>query len=389
MLNLRFALTLSLALTMCACTNSVGLGAVSGLGAADASSPTDSSHEADAGSDGFPFVTGTTWQVDEISSVPASYHFAYLIDSDDVGVVASPLDSSLSCARMPSGSAVGLSTIVSTAHVNDDISIASDADGVLHVAYINESDARLHYSSLESSGWIDETFDALGDVEGNVNVAINSVGEPAFAYRTTEHGQAWLAHKTSLGWSIVALSFADFGRGGRAPSIAFDSSDALRVMGVADDGVTVVYGVQTDLNVAPAVSSVTSANRPISLTFVLDKSDAVHAAINSGASDSESAMQYARLNGAFWTILTLDESHTYSLSFDVAVDNVGTAGVVYAPYSSHEIRYAAIRGSTVTTVKVVDDLYDVAYNQQLEYDSAHRPHVAYVSQNSFYMAAPN
>lgn len=198
-------------------------------------------------------------------------------------------------------------------------SIALDADGRPHIAYLDRGSDAVKYTTRGPEGWGMRIVESGGGFTGDTNLVLDSEGRPHISYFNGRAGFVTYAAWNDSAWRIQRVERAlSVG----ANSLAVDSSG----------GVHVAY------------------------SFINGK------------------LRYATWDGMEWVIETVDPEVIVVEYVSLAVDSKGRPHIAY--YAFTKLRYASWDGSR-WNLEVVDRATDVGWHAELALDASDAPHIAY------------
>jgi hypothetical protein len=368
--------------------------AVTGCGASDsavdAARPLDSGHRVDAsstaedggGTDGGASDAGPRADGGAVDAGAVADDGGLTdIDADRV-VIDAGLDAPV--AELDGGACAPgtwrTEAIDTTGDVGSASSLAIDATGRLHVAYVDSTNGHLRYALRDVAGtWTTSTVDASGDVSSSLDLALDADGDPHVAYfdQTSDD----LDHATregTGGWSIETVEST--GDVGLWPSIAIDEEGTAHVSyhGGPDAepyGAGLRYAYRTSggawtPGIPGAGDSLHTALAVIGTT--------PHIFYALGVAPYQELAMLSRTGGPTeaWDLEnTIDAPRPRAMS--AAADPSGGLHVVFHHYTSPILGYASRPAGGEWTVEEIDSLDRAAGNNSLAIDDAGGLHVAY------------
>lgn len=312
-------------------------------------------------------------------------------------------------------------------------SLALDASGSPHLAYIGGSGGGLEYASRTGSSWSIETVDAgtySGDFAADT-LALDAAGQPHIAYHDSSKALVKYAHRTQTGWSVEAVGHSGYiysslavdsaGRPslayqhgcsetdnkscssleyahwtgsaweyeivdpptqdmtGLGPSMAFDSQDRPHIAYIDFAGYNSTLRHAYRTGTGWQIEIVTTANfGGENVALALDSFDRPHIAYTQLETPYVSAypLYYASKSGTSWTIETVDHSLGI-LDYDSHLDlTFGASGHAAISYESHGLKYASQTGSG-WSIEAVDGWASWTGSSSVAVDASGARSVAY------------
>lgn len=275
---------------------------------------------------------------------------------------------------IPSPAGASVPFVIETADsagVGDGSSLAIDAGGHTHVAYIDNG--LLKYSTNKTGTWVSQPVETVfGD---NVSLAIDSQGNPHVAYRHS--GRMRYAVKSGGIWST---EYADTGDNtGNHCSLVLDSSDVPHLAYDDNNNQVIRYAVKQVSWTKEAVDSVSSSGGYVSLQ--LDEDGIPWIAFN--FFDAQE-LKLANRTGGAWSLEVVDSGNNTGRWCSLRLAPDGAPHIAHHQLSTGSLMYST-RSNGWTTVTV--DSSSLGKSCSLVLDSAGTPHMSFagaVSSNLYY-----
>jgi len=224
-------------------------------------------------------------------------------------------------------------------------SIAVDANGKAHISYYNATGGDLKYAVDTGSGWAKTVVDSTGDVGMFTSIALDVNGKAHISYRNSS-GDPRLKYATNAGgsWATVTVDTTAFS--GTQTDIAVDANGKAFI-----SYYTGLVGLKLANNTAGSwaitnvdTGAVFKGQNP---SLALGGDGAAHI---SYYDTSSHYLKYAMVKGASVTKRDVDISGNAGSRSSIDVDKAGKAHITYHDQLNGDLRYAVdIGGSWWTT----------------------------------------
>ncbi len=316
---------------------------------------------------------GSAW---EIQTVDGSGNAAYsislgLADTDIPRIAYSYNDFTTPEYSMRqaswNGSAWDFETIDTASETRGPTSLSLDEQGNPHVAYQSGAfvdgiyTANLSYARWDGNAWEIQTVDGSGDVS-ELSMAIEADGTPHIAYLDDPSAEFRYAHWTGSSWDIQTV-----GPGYGDISIALDSSGFPHLAYFNNE----LYHVYWDGSawISQVVDTVYMNNGPV--TLVIDSQDHAHIGYY-----LNNYIKYAYWDGSGWNIQVVNNVDIYRVQNSLALDSLDNPHISYYDHSNADLMYATWSGET-WDIQVVDSGGDIGLWNSIALDSMDLPHISY------------
>ncbi len=255
-------------------------------------------------------------------------------------------------------------------------SLAVDASGVVHLSYsvpgrpsdrpATDSSAWLRYAYLEPTrGWTASTVDTYG---GDGSLAVDASGEVHLAYVYFSGWQMRYAHGRHGAWTTdVPDVVAD-----RHPSVEVDTSGVVHL--VYGDGTHTVIYARRDATGAWTKTPIGTAHFPRS-SLAVDASGGVHVSYLRAEGDLAHAHRDPL---GTWATTIVDSGSIYTgAESSLAVDPDGGVHISYAVIPEKELRYAYRAAAGTWTTTTIDSSMGFGPLSSLAVDEVGGVHISY------------
>jgi len=274
-----------------------------------------------------------------------------------------------------------IQTVDDRSYVGGHTSMALDADGHPHVAYV-ELDVGLKYAAWNGARWHIQTVDTGDELGYDCCLALDADGRPHVSYWDGANGDLKYAAWNGRTWDIQRVD-----SGGEYTSLALDTNGNPRISHYDDRlpnrGLRYAAwnGSAWDLRTVHAGGAdvIFGVGWYTSLALGADGNPRISYHENYDWVDGD--LKYARWNGASWDIQTVDAPGWVGTHTSLVLDAKGYARIAYSDESNHDLKYAAWDGAG-WVIQTVDRAGDVGDYASLALDAADQPHIAYLDRTN-------
>ena len=252
------------------------------------------------------------------------------------------------------------------------VSLAFDASGRPHVAYLGDSEI-LRYTVKTDEGWQEQAVDSLTRIADSISMALDSLGQPYISYskrRGDGAATVMVAHRTGAAWTREVVEAA--ARGGLYSSLALDGSGHPHL--------SYIGGPAWVLRYASFDGSVwhieTVDDTPVddATSLALDQAGQPHIAYYDQDNDT---LRYAWRDGAGWHTQTVDGIGDFGYHLSLALDHDGLPHIAYYEATQWDLKYARYDG-TAWQIEVLDAEGQTGRYPSLALDGEDHPHISYM-----------
>ena len=267
-------------------------------------------------------------------------------------------------------------TLDSEGIVGEYTSLAVDADGHVHISYYHSSFSELKYATNASGDWVTETLDSTGLVGKHTSLALDADGYIHISYLDYHVTYYDLKYATNASGDWVTETLDSTGTVGEYTSLALDSDGYVHISYFDETNGDLKYAtnasgdwVYTTLDSTDEVGSHSS--------IALDSNGYVHI---SYFDETNGDLKYATNASGDWVYTTLDS--TDEVGDDVgrynslALDVDGHCHISYADMPTNGLKYATnASGDWVT--ETVDRAFGAGRYTSLALDTDGYVHISY------------
>lgn len=264
-----------------------------------------------------------------------------------------------------------ISTVDGTGTEVGGSSLALDALGNPHVAYINDSG--LVYAVWDDSGWTEETVTTFTLGGGDPTLVLDSSGNPHIAYVDLDSFSVRYAESNGTDWTFEAVDSP--ATVSAYVSLALDASDAPHISYFDDSVRDLKYAVRDGLvweNETVDGSGFWPEGRYNSLA--LNASGYPCISYFGFANDN---LKYAAWDGSIWRIEIVDDESDVGQYTSLVLDAEGHPHISYQNGGDNDLKYAAWDGSEWSIETVGSSSQLVSGGTSLALDASGNPHIAY------------
>ncbi|MCH7736914.1 MAG: hypothetical protein IH872_05870 [Chloroflexi bacterium] len=280
-------------------------------------------------------------------------------------------------------------------------SIAVDASGIPHIAFMSEATPGFVKSAVLNGGAWDISTVTTGYLYGPLDIALDANGSPHIVWHNHDNEDG--AHGRLENGEWVNTEIKNSGHDGWDINVAIDSTGSPHVLGVDP----VQFGSQNGLEYATfdgqswTVESVGTGALPYEFgnSIALDSQDRPHIVwFDAQAQDLKYALKDSMEDGGGWAISTVDSAGDVGRYPSLALDQNGNPVVSYYETlgeSNGAIKLARWDGSRWNTQRVdqLDDVFPGFFgarkNSEVVLDPDGSPIVAYSDESVVKLAAWN
>jgi hypothetical protein len=259
----------------------------------------------------------------------------------------------------------GWTTEVVAPEISSSVSLALDASGIPHVAYVTAASPTVRYASLAGGVWTSEDVDLPTDQSGDLSLAFDATGVPHVAYPwggTLRH--AWKPAGAAT-WSTETIDAALGTSGYPGTSLRFDAQGRAAVS--YHRGTQLVFALREpggwSQGVIPGAAYVGT-----SLAF-----DAAGRAWI--ASTSGSGVQLAHEQGGTWLTEIVDPGGGGEVT--LRFDGAGAAHLSWYGGTDGSLHYARRAAGGAWDRSIVDDRFRSGQSAAMALDAAGTPSFAF------------
>ena len=278
-----------------------------------------------------------------------------------------------------------LNQVVDNAYIKSPTSIALDAQNRPHISYsYNNSPANcmLRYATWNGTSWVKEDIDPIAAFEEVHNtIALDANGNPHIAYLSDANQHLRYAFKNSNGWNKIAMP-TTLSQHAWYPSIALDRNSKAYIS---------FYEYNKGLRLASYdgnwnVETIDSKGNYLS-ALIFDSSNQPHISYYDNTAKD---LRYAYKNGTTWLNVLVDSSGDVGKFNSMALDRQGRPHIAYTKYNGSrtlrdELKYAYYNGSSWTIESVDNNVYGFGQNTayvSMKLDGSDSPHISYLYYSS-------
>lgn len=214
-------------------------------------------------------------------------------------------------------------------------SIAMDANGNIHIAYINSTEGLiLKYAFFDGTSWTIETIHSAPNTGHWATIVLDTLGQPHVVWRYSGgHKSVMYGYRDSSGWHIETVHQNSWPK---HPQIALDSANRPHLTYWTDGGDKLTYAWHNGTSWTIEVVKATSHDL-VNAAITIDAMDRPHIAY---AFDGDDTLNYARFDNG-WIFETL---HTYGAATFVGpvaieLDAQGDPHIVYIDRATQDLDY--------------------------------------------------
>jgi hypothetical protein len=250
------------------------------------------------------------------------------------------------------------------------VSMASDKNNRVHIAYYDVKNKDLKYAYQTGSGWQTEVVDGPGDVGKYPSLDLDANGYPHVSYVDEKNNKLWYAYRDGSGWHLTNLSvYCPIASPRSLSPLKIDSQGYPHLLCFAYDG-NEIYHLYLDASGWHPQLVVITTGTEKDISLVLDKSDRPHISYVSNG------FRYAYQDEAGWHKESVDISSTESGNFNsIDLDDHGNPRISYfVDWTSLRFAY---RDNLGWHTQIVDTVGSASPASSMELDSFGYAHIVY------------
>jgi len=253
---------------------------------------------------------------------------------------------------------------IETADGSTTVGRYSDLDldaGHAHIAYWDEYDGYLRYSTNATDEWIMTEIDDMGDVGWYPSIVLDAEGHAYVSYAYIYYGTPSmnLLYATNVSGDWVPETVDDTALVGEDTSIALDSSDKAHISYFNLSDGTLKYA--TNASGEWECETVDSNGYVGMYTSIdLDSSDKAHISYHGWSTDSTTSyLKYANNTSGYWVAQTVNSGGNVGKYSSIALDSSDNVHISYYDEANGSLKYAYGIASNLSVSPSVHDFGDV------------------------------
>jgi hypothetical protein len=274
-------------------------------------------------------------------------------------------------------------TIDNVIPANAKISLSADANGKIHVSYIDDNSHSLKYANNILGSWTIATVSSGSVHADGVSLAIDSIGKVHICFQESDGYYSYLRYTTNSS-GIWVSTLIDTAVGLHDPGIAIDSNNKIHISYLDD---TTYYTLKYATNVSGAWQTSIILSSPgiypwLASAIAVDKNNKAHICFYEGSGESYSIKYITNVSGS-WPVTNIDGwggGIGGGEQVSIAVDQNISAHVAYYNHDNDNVKYATkASGSWVSTIVGEVGVDYGVHDMSLALDNGGRAHISYIS----------